>query len=74
MDYNKEALKNFLLSEITRLEESGTYGDVPYYDSLSETASYIMSEDDFAQFENRSVPADWMVTVVSFVKDQEGLW
>lgn len=56
-----------LVTIFESIEEMNRAEDVPFYNSLGETLSFMMSDEDLDTLATRTVSPEWLATVAAHV-------
>jgi hypothetical protein len=58
-----------LITVLEDIEAANDPANIPFYDSLNESLSYMLTPEELERLTTREISSDWLVTVASQVED-----
>ena len=58
-----------LITVLEDIEAANDPDNIPFYDSLSETLSFMLKPEEMEKVATRDISTDWLATVASQVED-----
>ena len=62
-----------LITVLEDIEAANDPANIPFYDSLSETLSFMLKPEEMEKVATRDISTDWLATVANQVEDAVGV-